>query len=151
MISRPSGWKTVRSSATIKDAGPPQASNGRKPYHQGNGSDDDDRETLPDAVADVQLDDAIKDQPEGYLEARDALYVVDVSQMPSFITNWVLKPSMCSANYRILLDYESQVATEHLGTGDDVLWLELDDLEVRNRQTFSSSEALREALEQQPQ
>lgn len=97
------------------------------------------------------VDNAIKEQPEGYLEARDALYVADVSQMPSFITKWVLKPSMRSANYRILLDYESQVAPEHLGTGDDVLWLELDDLEVRNRQTFSSSDALREALEQQPQ
>lgn len=94
------------------------------------------------------VDEAMADQPEGYLEARQALYVVDVSRMPSMITNWVLKPSMRSADYRILLDYDSQVAPEHLGAGNEVLWLELDNLQVVHRQTFSSAEALRTALEQ---
>lgn len=95
------------------------------------------------------VDEALKDQPEGYLEGLGALYVVDVSQMPSMITNWVLKPSMKSADYRILLDYESEVAPEHLGQGDEVLWLGLDNLKVQERQTFTSADALREALEQQ--
>ena len=30
------------------------------------------------------VDEAIKDRPKGYLEARNALYVADVSQMPSW-------------------------------------------------------------------
>lgn len=95
------------------------------------------------------VDQALADKPKGYLEERNALYVVDVSQMPSMVTNWVLKPSMKSADYRILLDYESEVAPEHLGQGDQVLWLELDDMAVQARQTFSSAENLQQALEQQ--
>ena len=97
------------------------------------------------------VDEALKGKPDGYLAARNALYVADVSQMPSMVTNWVLIPSMRSADYRILLDRDSLVAPEHLGAGDEVLWLELDDLKVLERQTFDSSEALREALERQAQ
>lgn len=93
------------------------------------------------------VDEAIKAQPEGYLEARNALYVADVSRMPGFITSWFLVPSMQSASYRILLDWDSVVAPEHLGQDDSVLWLELDRREILKRQTFTSAEALRKALE----
>lgn len=93
------------------------------------------------------VDEAIKEQPKGYLEARNALYVADVSQMPGFITNWFLVPSMRSANYRILLDWDSVVAPRHLGQDGQVLWLELDQGEIVERRTFTSADDLREALE----
>ena len=95
------------------------------------------------------VDEAIKDQPKGYLEARHALYVADVSQMPSFITSWFLVPSMQSANYRILLDWDSSVAPDHLGQDGKVLWLQLNQREILEQQTFTSATALREALERQ--
>ncbi len=95
------------------------------------------------------VDEAIKDQPKGYLEARNALYVADVSQMPSFITSWFLVPSMRSANYRILLDWDSSVAPDHLEQDGKVLWLQLSQREILEQQTFTSATALREALERQ--
>ena len=95
------------------------------------------------------VDEAIKDRPKGYLEARNALYVADVSQMPSFITSWFLVPSMRSANYRILLDWDSMVAPDHLGQDGEVLWLQLDQREILKRQTFTSADALKQALERQ--
>ncbi|MFD2190962.1 hypothetical protein [Pistricoccus aurantiacus] len=94
------------------------------------------------------MDEALKDSPEGYLEARNTLYVADISRIPGLVAKLVLVPAMRSANYRVLLDRESQVAPQHLGNGDTVLWLDLDDMKVQERREFESAEALRRTLEE---
>ncbi|MHB0774854.1 hypothetical protein [Halomonas sp. WWR20] len=93
------------------------------------------------------VDNAIKAFPQGYLEARDTLYVADISRMPGLIARFMAIPAMRSANYRILLDRDSQVAPERLGMKDTVLWLQLDDRQVQERRLFASPETLRDALE----
>ena len=95
------------------------------------------------------VDEAIKEQPEGYLEARKALYVADISKMPGLVTRMFLIPSMREANYRVLLDRESAVAPEHLKNDGEVLWLRLDNREVLERRTFTDAEELRAALEEE--
>lgn len=100
-------------------------------------------------AADV-ANEALEALPEGFLASHTALYVADVSRMPKMITRMVMVPAMRSAHYRVLLDYDSRVAPEHLGSGDEVLWLGLEGLAVRDRRTFGSAEALRQALEALP-
>src|SRR5690606_33021971 len=95
------------------------------------------------------VDEAIKDQPKGYLEARNALYVEHVSQMPRLITSCALAPSMRWANDRSLADWDSGVATGHLGADGKVLWVQLNQRETLEQQTFTSATALRDALERQ--
>lgn len=98
-------------------------------------------------AADV-MDEAIKHRTEGYLEARNALYVTDISRIPGLVAKFVLVPSMRSANYRALLDRESRVAPQPLGGDDTVLWLDLDDIKVRERREFRAAEALRRTFEE---
>lgn len=93
------------------------------------------------------VNETLEEMPEGFLEAHSALYVADVSRMPKMITRMTLVPAMRSAHYRVLLDYDSRVAPEHLGRGDTVLWLGLEGLAIRDRRTFESPAALRQALE----
>lgn len=98
------------------------------------------------------VDAAIREQPSGYLEARQAIYVADISRMPRFVANRILVPSMRDANYRILLDREGRVAPRYQNSGEDeVLLLALEEGKLRERQQFSSAEQLRAALEAQPQ
>lgn len=98
------------------------------------------------------VDAAIKDQPEGYLEARQTIYIADISRMPRFVANRILVPSMRDANYRILLDREGQVAPRYQDSGvDEVLWLTLEEGRLRERRQFSSAEELRAALQAQAQ
>ena len=94
------------------------------------------------------VDEAIGKKDKGYLEQRNTLYVADVSQMPSLITSLLMVPSMRSANYRVLLDYESEVAPEHLKNDGEVLWLELEAGTVVARRTYTEASALERDLEQ---
>ncbi|WP_052384024.1 hypothetical protein [Litchfieldella xinjiangensis] len=95
-------------------------------------------------AADV-VDDALDGLPEGALESHDVLYVADISQLP-WLVEKVMVPMMRSADYRILLDRESEVAPDQLGN-DTVLWLGLDERVVQERRSFDSPEQLRRALE----
>lgn len=95
------------------------------------------------------VDAAIKEKPKGYLEARQAVYIADITHMPRMVANRVLVPSMRDANYRILLDREGQVASRYDASRSEVLWLTLEDGTLRERQQFSSADRLKDALEEQ--
>lgn len=95
------------------------------------------------------VDAAIKTQAKGYLEARQTIYIADITHMPRMVANRVLVPSMRDANYRILLDREGQVASRYNPSRGEVLWLTLEDGTLRERRQFSSADQLKDALEQQ--
>ncbi|WP_407315809.1 hypothetical protein [Pseudomonas sp. nanlin1] len=92
---------------------------------------------------------AIDDAPEGYLEARNVLYVADIEKMPSLI-KLVAVPAMRSAKYRILLDREGRVAGQYGGDRETVQWLALKDGAVVREQRFTDGEQLKQAIAKQP-
>ncbi|HDZ56910.1 MAG TPA: FAD/FMN-containing dehydrogenase [Pseudomonas xinjiangensis] len=96
------------------------------------------------------VDAAIKDQPKGYLEERNIAYVANIQHLPRLVAKMVLVPSMRSANYRILLDREGEVAPRYADNSDGVLWLGLDNGALRDRRRFSSIESLQRALGEVP-
>lgn len=94
------------------------------------------------------LDAALEGQPKGYLEARQALFVADISGMPSLIGKLFAIPAMRDYSYRVLLDREAQVVPQYAAPEEGVLWLQLERGVLQERRTFSDAAALRAALEQ---
>lgn len=93
---------------------------------------------------------ALADKPQGFLEERQAVFVADVSRMPSVISTLFAVPAMRDYPYRVLLDRESRVASRYPAADDQLLWLDLQDGVLRDSRTFTQAQAqaLREALEQ---
>jgi hypothetical protein len=90
---------------------------------------------------------ALDGQPKGYLEARQALFVADISRMPGLIGKLFAIPAMRDYSYRVLLDREAQVVPQYAAPEEGVLWLQLDRGVLRERQVFTDATALRAALE----
>ncbi|WP_447755929.1 FAD/FMN-containing dehydrogenase [Pseudomonas nicosulfuronedens] len=90
---------------------------------------------------------ALADRPEGYLEARNAAFVADVSRMPAAISKMFAIPAMRDYAYRVLLDREPRVANRFPAQADAVTWLQLEQGKVVATRQFDSSAALRQALE----
>ncbi|MGF6691033.1 hypothetical protein M2318_001082 [Metapseudomonas resinovorans] len=90
---------------------------------------------------------ALEGQPKDYLEARHAVFVADISRMPSLVSSMFAVPAMRDYNYRVLLDRESRVASRYPGEASRVLWLRLDHGTLTERKEFSDAAALRAALE----
>ena len=94
---------------------------------------------------------ALEGKPKGFLEARQAVFVADVSRMPAVISTLFAVPAMRDYNYRVLLDSQSRVASRYPAAEDQVLWLDLDRGVLRDSRTFTDAQALRQALEQAQQ
>lgn len=94
------------------------------------------------------LEAALEGRPQGYLEARHALFVADISRMPSLVGKLFAIPKMRDYSYRVLLDREAQVVPQYAAPEDGVLWLQLDHGVLRGRKVFTDAAALRAALEQ---
>ncbi|PJI47436.1 MAG: FAD/FMN-containing dehydrogenase [Pseudomonas sp.] len=90
---------------------------------------------------------ALADRPEGYLEARNAAFVADVSRMPAAISKMFAIPAMRDYSYRVLLDREPRVANRFPAQADAVTWLQLEQGKVVATRQFDSADALRQALE----
>lgn len=91
---------------------------------------------------------ALEGKPKGFLEARQAVFVADVSRMPAVISTLFAVPAMRDYNYRVLLDSQSRVASRYPAAEDQVLWLDLERGVLRDSRTFTDAQALRQALEQ---
>lgn len=94
------------------------------------------------------LDAALEGQAKGYLEARQALFVADISRMPGLIGKLFAIPAMRDYSYRVLLDREAQVVPQYAAPEQGVLWLQLERGVLRERRVFGDAAALRAALEQ---
>ena len=91
---------------------------------------------------------ALEGKPKGFLEARQAVFVADVSRMPAVISTLFAVPAMRDYHYRVLLDSQSRVASRYPAAEDQVLWLDIDRGVLRDSRTFTDAQALRQALEQ---
>ena len=94
---------------------------------------------------------ALEEKPKGFLEARQAVFVADVSRMPAVISTLFAVPAMRDYNYRVLLDSQSRVASRYPAAEDQVLWLDLERGVLRDSRAFTDAQALRQALEQAQQ
>ncbi len=91
---------------------------------------------------------ALEGKPKGFLDARQAVFVADVSRMPAVISTLFAVPAMRDYHYRVLLDSQSRVASRYPAAEDQVLWLDLERGVLRDSRTFTDAQALRQALEQ---
>lgn len=97
------------------------------------------------------VEQALAGQPRGYLESRSAVYLADISGMPSLIASLFAVPAMRDYPFRVLLDRQGRVASRYPGAKDEVLWLELRDGYLQSTRRFSDADALARALEEAAQ
>jgi len=90
---------------------------------------------------------ALEGQPQDYLEQRHAVFVADISRMPSLISKLFAVPAMRDYNYRVLLDRDPRVASHFQVPENSVLWISLQQGRVVASQAYDSAATLREALE----
>lgn len=90
---------------------------------------------------------ALDQQPKGYLESRKAVFLADISRMPSVIAAAFAVPAMRDYNYRVMLDRDARITPRYPVENDAVLWLQLHQGRVQAQQTFTQASALRDALE----
>ena len=93
---------------------------------------------------------ALAEQPKGYLEARDAVFVADIQRMPAIISKLFAIPAMRDYSYRVMLDREGQVASRYPGQEGSVSWLQLEHGVLVSQRAFSQAGELKAALEQAP-
>lgn len=92
---------------------------------------------------------ALEGKPKGYLDERHAVFLADISRMPSVIATLFALPKMRDYNYRILLDRDARIAPRYQAGEGQVLWLQLDGLQIVAQQVFTRADDLRQALERQ--
>lgn len=92
---------------------------------------------------------ALQGKPKGYLEERQAVFLADISRMPGVIATLFALPKMRDYNYRILLDRDARIAPRYQAGEGQVLWLQLDGLQIVAQQVFTRADDLRQALERQ--
>ena len=90
---------------------------------------------------------ALEDKPKGYLDERQAVFLADISRMPSVIATLFALPKMRDYNYRILLDRDARIAPRYPAGEGEVLLLQLDGLQVVSQQALTNTDDLRQALE----
>lgn len=86
-------------------------------------------------------------KPAEYLPTANAAYVIDVSGMPSFVTNNFAIPKMQKYGYRIFLDRDASVTTGLPAQKAVVTLIHLDHLKVTGIEYASTAEALTRAVE----
>ncbi|QBF27304.1 FAD/FMN-containing dehydrogenase [Pseudomonas tructae] len=89
---------------------------------------------------------AVGEQPKGYLEARDAVFVADIQRMPALISKLFAIPAMRDYSYRVVLDRDGKVVARYPGAEDKVLWIELEQGKVMAQKEYASAEELAGAL-----
>ncbi len=93
------------------------------------------------------LDAALQGKPKGYLEQRQAIFLADISRMPSLIGKLFALPKMRDYNYRVLLDRDARVVPGYAVGEGEVVWLELRESALVQQRHFTDAAELAEALE----
>lgn len=94
------------------------------------------------------VDGALQGKPSGYLGARHAIFLADISRMPKPIASLFAVPAMRKYDYRVLLDRQARVAVRYPVEADAVLWLDVRNGQVEALRSFTDVNALAGALEQ---
>ncbi|WP_447589269.1 FAD/FMN-containing dehydrogenase [Aquipseudomonas campi] len=94
------------------------------------------------------VDGALQGKPAGYLDARHAIFLADISRMPKPIASLFAVPAMRKYDYRVLLDRQARVAVRYPVEADAVLWLDVRNGQIEALRSFTDVNALAGALEQ---
>ncbi len=90
---------------------------------------------------------ALADKPKAYLEDRRAVFLADISRMPSPIARMFAIPAMRDYRYRVVLDRQARIVPRYDAPPDAVLWLQLKDRRVQDRRSFTDAAQLGAALQ----
>ena len=96
------------------------------------------------------IEEALSDAPEGFLEARGAVFVADISRMPSLVTRLFALPSMRRRPYPMLLDRTGDATADLPAEKGRATLIRLEALRVAAVTSFDEPGALREALGDPP-
>jgi len=90
----------------------------------------------------------LKKQDKNYLPSRNALFVADVSGMPTVIRNTFALPDFRKSPYSVALIYDKAIATAYKNEkdADKITIVSLKNQTVTNIETVSTEEALKAAL-----
>lgn len=86
-------------------------------------------------------------KPPQYLPDAKAMYLIDVSGMPSFVTNNFAIPKMRKYGYRIFLDRDAQATTKLPSQKAQITVVHLDHLKVQRVDYADSAADLTQAVE----
>jgi len=89
---------------------------------------------------------ALEGKPKGYLDERQAVFLADISRMPSVIATLFALPKMRNYNYRILLDRDARIAPRYPAGEGEVLWLQLENGKLVEQKVFREAKGLSDAL-----
>ena len=90
---------------------------------------------------------AFMDKPADFLPDAHAMYLIDVSGMPGFVTRHFAIPKMQKYGYRIFLDREGELTGTLPSREDQVMVMKLDHLKVESIDFVSDAAALNRAVE----
>ena len=93
------------------------------------------------------LDEALAELGGDYLERHSVVFLADISGMPAPIASLFAVPAMRDYGYRVVLDRSGRVASRYPGEKAELLWLDLDNGELRGQRQFTDAGALRQALQ----
>ena len=90
----------------------------------------------------------LKKQSKDYLESRKALFVADISPMPTVIRNTFALPDLKKSDYAVLLIYDKEIAKtlKNEAKADMIAVADLEDKTIKNIQYLSTEEELISAL-----
>ena len=91
---------------------------------------------------------ALKDKPPDYLPERRAVYVADISEMPSFVARLFALPKMRKRAYPMLLDREGKVTKKFPDQKDHGTLIELNELKITNVEFFGDAGEIEARLEE---
>jgi hypothetical protein len=91
----------------------------------------------------------LKKQDKSYLPARDALFVADVSGMPTVIRNTFALPDFRKSPYSVALIYDKAIAATYKNKkdADKITIVTLDNGVIKDLQTITTEDALKAALQ----
>ena len=90
----------------------------------------------------------LKKQDKDYLPSRNALFVADISGMPTVIRNTFALPDFKKSAYSVALIYDKAIATSYKNEkdADKITIVTLSNDVITKKQTFSTEEELKAAL-----
>lgn len=94
------------------------------------------------------IEQSLQNQPEGFLEDRQIIYLADISRMPKAVATLFAIPAMQDYSYRVMLDREARVSSRYPDPGQGVLWLSFTDGQLHAQQHFQDPHSLSQALQQ---
>lgn len=101
-----------------------------------------------DMTANKLAKSAFLDRPADFMPARHAVYLIDVSGMPSFVTNTFAIPKMRKYGYPILLDRDGKLTADLPNHKGEVTVMVVDRLKVLSIDYAKTSAALVTAVDE---